>query len=251
MGVTPRRDADFYFTAAFWDLAALANYHRIVEQNLVVLIEERGVSGGDDPETAFSPELEQIIIDARVPFAHRIALLLSLWSIYESAVTEVAEIMRISCSTSYSIRSPWKQIPEPAQKYWQAFPSRAKYYFAEEFQLPLFPDQRTEQQICEFHRLRNLLAHSGGRENIAKREHWERLEKWARRRRDIDLTHGFTAVTSDFVTAHLQFTHTALSHVVQQARDHLERNGVPLPLSQAGAARITLQIQYGGSAGPS
>jgi hypothetical protein len=221
MPVSSVRPADFYFTLPGWELAALREYHGLIEANLPDLISARGLPeiDGEDGRTMVA-NLHQQMVDSMLPSTFRTPILLSAWAVFESALVEIADyfyaVQLASCSlttTSKRVRGGRTGILD-----------RARIFYRTDLGFEVFDGEAAETEIRTFYRLRNILIHAGGRKGARSRE-WDSLEKEVGGRSGIDLSAGVVVVSREYVEGRLEIVHQALAYLVRNARDVLHQRG--------------------------
>ena len=196
-------------------------------EELLSIIEDRRKR---PPEYCISPDDEdgpvfQVIPEYQMEFmfprAMRGAFLISLFAVYESAVTDIAGLiqkrMRKECSLS--------DIGEGD------FLDRAKTYYKDVLQFKLFENNQAWERLKIFLVLRNVYAHANGHIDMAKRRDMERIRGWAKKGIGIEEYGGYIIVSGDFVEKTFELVKSDLEDLIERykpgstARRRSQQNG--------------------------
>lgn len=111
----------------------------------------------DDGEMAYLSTVRQFEVEYAHPRIFRGPFLVTLFAVYESAVTEIAGAIRDKKCCRLSLEDiKW------------GFLGRAKKYYEDVLQFDLASSQKHWQNLTELQALRNITAHANGRRETAK-----------------------------------------------------------------------------------
>jgi hypothetical protein len=213
---------EFFFTITSWEIESLRHFHRIVEDNLDELLQKYAVS--DDQElksgARLVAELGLMHVGARIPALLRIPVITMAWSLYEACVVEVSRFFETKLDLEYSLATSQSDVPTHLQKRWGKWNTlkQARYFFAEELDVPLVADASDEASLNDLRQLRNMLVHSGGRRPPTQRRKWDRLTQISNRTEGLDLETGFVVATADYVRNQMDLVDRTSRHLVGECR---------------------------------
>ena len=228
MVVKSFRNIDLYFTNGLGELATLQHYHELVERELPAIIAARGLPAwngkGPTPGRIAIAQIYQMIVDDMLPMVLRGPLLISLWSIYESSLIEMAEFLRVPANLSFGLVD--RKLPKHIKPPPVGIISRGLYIYETELGLNLFVNQQEEQQIRGLYGLRNILAHAGGRRRSSVSTDWNRVKAWASQESGVQMSRDRIWVEAEFVRVQIERVQSATSHIVQQVRQKIQELGI-------------------------
>ena len=128
-------------------------------------------------------------VDIVLPRILRYSFLVSLYAVYESTVTEVADLMRKRVGQKislYDIRG-------------SDFARRADKYYNHILQFQLSRDSQIWERVIVLSGLRNAIAHTNGRMDRLNKRARERIRKWETKLTGIECDTGYVIVSEDFL----------------------------------------------------
>jgi hypothetical protein len=131
--------------------------------------------------------------------------LVSLYAIYESAVTEIASLIQKQKSITISINDLRND-----------FLDRAKKYFKNILYFELCPVKIVWQRIAMLSVLRNAIAHANGRIEMLKPEIKRKIISWEKQKVGISLIDGFVIIEESFLRNTLELVSASLNDLIER-----------------------------------
>lgn len=123
-----------------------------------------------------------------LPRALRSPFLVSLYSVYESTVTEIANLMQRKVGQKISLDDLRGN-----------FLDRAKKYYEHILQFPLSQDKRAWERLVILSCLRNAVAHANGRLDMVDASTKRRIHKWKGQQIGVQNNRGYIVVSGAFL----------------------------------------------------
>jgi len=208
---------DFRFVEIEYELWALGEYLNALEQQLPAIAEEKRTqtfarlqaekSDWDDPETELAfRELDEIA-ESVLPRFLRGPFLVTLWALYESAITEIAGYLKQQQKKALGL-----------QDIRDGFLDRARKYFDHILAFPLCADDRTWERLQMLMILRNALAHANGRIEAVKEKSRSKIEEYTKMRVGVAVENGNLSFTEAFVRETYALVHESLINLIERVR---------------------------------
>jgi hypothetical protein len=190
---------DFRFVELFYELYALEQYMDSVESQLPDLIkkEEEKAYGRlrqegyeNDPfERQYIQQQLYDLIEEVLPRYFFSPILVTLWAIFESAITEIAKEVKDQQNQVIKLNDINGDLLERANK-----------YFNHIIKISIKTRDSSWQHLRMFYILRNAIAHANGRlDNIKSEEDIRKIKKWSNDNIGIDNVNGNLIFSSEFV----------------------------------------------------
>ena len=190
---------DFRFIEVFHELYALEQYMDSIESQLPDLIkkeEEKAYANlrqkGYENDLIERHQMHQKLyelIEEVLPKYFWSSILVTLWAIFESALSEIAKEAKDQQSQAIGLNDITGNILD-----------RTKKYFNHVLKIPIQTTGMTWQNIRMFYVVRNAIAHANGRlENIKSEKDVKKIKKWTRDNIGIQEINGGLFFSSDFV----------------------------------------------------
>lgn len=178
IGVMPQINIDLRFVDVLYELNAVEQYITSFESQLPDIIKQEEEKTYNrirekqltinDGETDIIRQEFYDLTENVLPRYFRNAILVTLWSIFESAIIDIAKALQSEHKKALSIDDLKGDFLE-----------RTKKYFLHIVNFPLNVSGREWQRINMLKVLRNAIAHSNGRlENITKDKDKKEIQKW-------------------------------------------------------------------------
>ena len=213
MGLT----LDFRFVEIDYELWALGEYLDALEQQLPTIAEEKRTQtyahlqaeelDWDDPETELAFQELYEITESVLPRFLRGPFLVTLWALYESAVTEIASYLRQQQNKALKL-----------QDIRGGFLDRARKYFDHILAFPLCTDDRTWERLRMLMILRNALAHANGRTEAVSEQSRKKIRNWTRMGVGVAVENGNLSFTEAFVRETYALVHESLTSLIERVR---------------------------------
>jgi hypothetical protein len=135
------------------------------------------------------------------------AILASLWAIFESAITEIAE----------EVKKQRKQVIK-LNDINGDFLERTNKYFNHIITTPLSTENSSWEHLRKFYTLRNAIVHANGQvANIKNEKKIDKIKTWANENIGIRIVDGNLIFTPEFVRK----THSVVFEVIKNLTKHV------------------------------
>ncbi|RZB33605.1 MAG: hypothetical protein SRB2_03871 [Desulfobacteraceae bacterium Eth-SRB2] len=202
-------DMDFRLLDVSLELHALEEYLETIEkqidhikesEKLIIdaAIRREGITP-DDPEWHFEHQTYDHRMEFLLPRFFRGPFIVSLYAVYEAAVTEIARLIQKAQGQAISIDDLRGED----------FLDRAKKYYKHILHFELCSDNSIWQQIMMLSEIRNAIAHTNGRLEMLRKRAKERIWDWEQRKIGIELQGGYIIVDAAFLQR--TFSHVRIS----------------------------------------
>lgn len=207
---------DFRLLDVSLELSALKEYLETLEKQiehikkseqevLDATIRKKNITP-DDPDLQFEYQLYDHRMEFLLPRFFRGPFLVSLYAVYESAVTEIARLIQNAQGQAISIDDLRGED----------FLDRAKKYYRHVLHFELCTDNATWQQIKMLSELRNAIAHTNGRIEMLRGKAKERILDWEKKGIGIESQWGFIIIDAEFLQRVFSHVQTSLEDLVER-----------------------------------
>ena len=210
-------DLDFRFVEIDYELWALGEYLDALERQLPTIADEKRAQthaylqaeglDWDDPEAALAFQELYEVVENVLPRFLRGPFLVTLWALYESAVTEIANYLRQQQNQALKL-----------QDIRGDFLDRARKYFDHVLGFPLCTDTRTWERLRMLMILRNALAHANGRVEAVSEQAREKIRNWTRMGVGVAIENGNLLFTEAFVRETYALVRESLAGLIERVR---------------------------------
>jgi hypothetical protein len=179
------------------------------------LIDKRGLIP-DDSDWQEVLEIEYFI-DFFLPRIFRAPFIVSVYAVYESAVTEIAALIQKQKGIVISINDLRGD-----------FLDRAKKYFKDVIEFQIYSDKSAWQRINMLFGLRHAIAHANGRIEMLNRSLKQKVSNLEKQKVGISSERGFIVIEESFLRETYRLVSESLSDLVERYRqwdDHQRAQG--------------------------
>lgn len=162
----------------------------------------------DDPEYHQAMTEYGEYIDILLPRFFRGPFLISLYSVYESVVTEIAQIMQKALSLGISLNDIRGSFLE-----------RAKKYFKHILKFELCSDPDIWYKINMLSELRNAIAHVNGRIEMLKKDSRKKIVNWESKKIGITTYSGYIVCDANIVSEFYKSVRVELEDLVLRYKE--------------------------------
>ena len=145
-------------------------------------------------------------IEFLLPRFFRGPFLVSLYAVYEAAVTEIAHLIQKRKGQAIAL----------GDIRGNDFLDQAKKYYRHILQFELCDNNAAWQQIIMLSEIRNAIAHTNGRLEMLKKTSRDRILNWEKGKIGIESHRGYILVDRDFVRNIFSSVQTTLSKLVER-----------------------------------
>lgn len=208
---------DFGLVAIDYELWTLGKYLDVLEHQLPFMKEQERRQALarirnrhlDWPETEMELQKLHELVDNIVLRLLRSPFLVSLWSVYEAAVIEIAGHLQRERGEGSSIEDIRRG----------SFLNKAKKYFNRVLRFRLCTGDPQEWEWLDMLAvLRNAVAHSGGRIAAVRPDIRKKIDCWQRRNIGISVSHGYLTLSHDFLQTAYGIVNDSLSDLLSRVR---------------------------------
>jgi hypothetical protein len=176
----------------------------------------------DDPEWHEEQQKLDYLVDFLLPRLFRGPFLISLYAVFESAVTEIASLIQKQKRITISINDLRGD-----------FLDRAKKYFKDIVDFQLLSDKLAWDRITILSVLRNAIAHANGRIEMLNKETKQKITNLEKHKVGISSIYGFIVFEEGFLRDTLRLVSASLNDLVERYKkwDDNQRTqaGKPVP----------------------
>jgi hypothetical protein len=208
---------DFRYIDIEHELWAISEYFRATERLLPILAEqerkrvfeewEGGKKTDEDNWELILQELYELTVNL-LPRFFRSPILVSLWAIYESAASQIANDLQQRGSYALRLRDI---------KGDNSFDSLQKYY-AHVLHFELFREKSTADILEMLLVLRNAIAHGNGRKDAVNENYWRKIQVWQKSGKGILADDDYLTYTPQFIEEMLNVVNESLSDLIIRAK---------------------------------
>lgn len=160
----------------------------------------------DDPEWHLEHQTYDHRVEFLLPRFFRGPFLVSLYAVYEAAVTEIARLIQKGLGQAISIDDLRGE----------GFLGRAKKYYKHILYFDLCTDNSAWQQIMMLSEIRNAIAHTNGRLEMLRGRAKERILDWERKKIGIESQWGYIVVDEVFLQRTFVLVQKSLKDLVER-----------------------------------
>ncbi len=169
-------------------------------------IKKLGLTPGDLDWQIERYEVDHIT-DFLLPRIFRAPFLVSLYAVYESAVTEIASLIQKQKGIAISINDQ-KGIN---------FLDKAKKYYNNIIEFQLYSSEKVWGRIKKLSVLRNAIAHANGRmEMVKNKKRQQDIKTWEKQNVGISLMNGYIIIEEAFLRNTLSLVSDSLNELVER-----------------------------------
>jgi len=204
---------DFRLVEVSYALYALEDQLSLIEQQLEEIKNRESAELNaflrsitpDDPEGEYRSQAFSERNEFVYPRFFRGSLLISLYAVYESAVTEIARLIQKKKGLKISLDDIKGDFLE-----------RSKKYYEHVLDFPVCTTNPTWEQIRKLSVIRNAFAHANGRIEMLRGSVREELEKWSRKGTGIKCDISHLSVDASFVSTTLKCVQSSLEDLIER-----------------------------------
>ena len=148
----------------------------------------------DDPDWQTERAIFSELVDFLIPKLFRSSFLVSLYAVYESAITEIAELLQVKQGIIISINDT--NINRNNSRI--SFLKKAKEYYKQIIDFPLYSNNIQWERITMLAELRHAIAHQNGRINTLSVKRKDKINRWEKKNIGISYINGYIFLMSDF-----------------------------------------------------
>lgn len=238
---------DFQTVEIELELSAL-NYHLdLLEKQINKLVQREQLSlrtkiaelkiTPDDPEWQYEHQEFDYIVEFLLPRIFRAPFIVSLYAVYESAVTEIAALIQKQKGIAIFINDLRGD-----------FLDRAKKYFKDVIGFQLYFDKLAWDRITILSVLRNAIAHANGRIEMLNKGTKQKITNWEKQKVGISSMSGFVVIEESFLRETLRLVSASLNDLVERYKqwdDHQKAQaGKPVPPEKTAAIGRPMRGTY-------
>lgn len=212
----PKINLDLRFTEVFYELGALQQYLDSFENQLPIIAkqeEKKVYTRIRNEKLKHDPaEREEILkelydlTEEVLPRFFRGSILVTLWAIFESAITDIAKEIRDQQNQPLTINDIRGDFLE-----------RAKKYFNHVIDFPLGTNDKQWKRIRMLKVFRNAIAHGNGRiENVKNNLEVRKIKNWERDGIGLSITMGGLLFSEQFVRETLSAVDQTLDDLIKR-----------------------------------
>jgi hypothetical protein len=174
------------------------------------IIKEQGLTP-DDSNWQIVHEYEGLA-DYRMPRFFRAPFLISLYAVYESAVTEIAKLIQKQ-----------KRIEITIDEKGTFTLDKAKGYYNKIIGFPLYSDNVAWERIKMLSIIRHAIAHANGRLEMIKPKIRNNLQRWEKENIGISSSDGFIVIEECFLRDTLGLVSASLNDLFERYKEWDDR----------------------------
>jgi hypothetical protein len=212
-------DIDLRLIEVSFELSALEDHLKLIKKHityhqekekLLLHTEIRGKKlTPDDPEWHEAYKIFDNKIDLFFPRIYRNPFLVSLYSVYECAVIEIAKLIQKKRELALSLDDIRGKN----------FLERSEKYFKHVIHFDLYNNAEDWGQIKILSILRNAIAHTNGRIEMLKNDTKEKIQEWRKKKIGIEDNGGYIIISEDFLYKTLYHVKNSLSDLVERYKE--------------------------------
>lgn len=214
---------DFRLLEIDCELDALKDYLQIIEAHMEssakaertrfeARIREEHLSP-DDPEWHEAVGECEYQIEVFLPRFFRGPFLVTLYAVYESAITEIARLIKGKQSQEISL-----------DDFRGDFLKRAKKYYDHVLRFQLYTENRVWQSIQMLSTIRQAIAHENGRMEMLNSDAKKKIRDWERQKLGIAVYGGYLVFEARFVADIFQTVRASLKDTVRRYKERDDNN---------------------------
>jgi hypothetical protein len=172
-------------------------------------LKEKKLNSDDHPEWDELYQNYDRLVEFLLPCFFRGPFLISLYAIYEAAVTEIARLLQKDKGQALSINDLRGAD----------FLDRAEKYYMHILHFDLYVDKSAWEQIKMLSEIRNAIAHTNGRIDVLRENAKKRILDWVEKKIGINLYWGSIVVDAAFLEKTFLCVRTSLLNLVERYKD--------------------------------
>ena len=207
---------DFRLLDVALELSALEDYLETIERQidhirksekllLDAAIRKQNLNA-DDPEWHEVLDPYEHRIEFLLPRFFRCPFLVSLYAVYETAVTEIARLIQKSQGQAIAL----------SDIRGADFLDQAKKYYKHILHFELCDDNAEWQQIIMLSQIRNAIAHTNGRIEMLRKKARDRIRNWEKKKIGMKSQWGYIIVDAAFVRKMFSSVQVSLLRLVDR-----------------------------------
>lgn len=204
---------DFRLVDVSGEVYALEDHLELIEQQLTDIEKQERIAlrlkqeaEGLHPDDLEWHMLSQEFYDrvnVLLPRALRGPFIVSLFAVYESAVTEIASLIQQKKKKGIALRDIRGD-----------FLTRAKRYYRHVLDFDLCPDQKVWNRVRMIEDLRHILVHANGRIKTVNDEQRKKVSNWISQGAGISVQHGYLMFEAEFLKEAFELVGNSLHDLV-------------------------------------
>jgi len=159
----------------------------------------------NDPERQRADEDYYYKVDYLFPFFFRGPFLVSLYALYESSITEIAQLINNKQKNVISLDDLRGSFLERSNKYFKSI-----------IGLKLYNNNDEWQRIQMLSELRHTVVHANGRLNMLNTNIRKKIKNWEKRKIGISVSHGFIVFDKNFTRETFRIVSNSLEALVNR-----------------------------------
>jgi hypothetical protein len=206
---------DFRFTEIEAELSVILDHAVAVERQLPIIVknerkrlEEELLEGLDRDEWYGTMQWIDEFAEDVLPRLFRSPILVELWAVFESAITEIAKYCQQQEKHSLSVNDL-----RGANDY-----ERAQKYYEHVLRFSLIEDQGPKEDLDMLLLVRNAIAHCNARIEVIKPARLERMRRWEKEHGGIVVGMYYISFTADFVQRMTQAVRKVLTDLMEKVK---------------------------------
>jgi hypothetical protein len=214
----PRFRFDFRLIEVEAELAALGEYLFALEAQLIYLRDQKRVqtladlrqtgSEDDDVEIDLAHQELRLLVEHTYPKSFRGTFVVSLWAVYESGISEVADFLRRRIGATETL----------AELRRGSILRRAERYYKDVLGFPLHPDPGVWASLTELYAVRNAYAHANGRLSAMDAHVRETIDRLIGEQVGVSADLGDILLTEDYIRHVYSLVNAQVRDLVRRAR---------------------------------
>jgi len=176
----------------------------------------------DEPEWYIAKQEYDERIEILLPRFFRGPFLVALYAVYETAVTEIAQLIQKNLSQGISIKDLKGN-----------FLDRAKRYYKHILNFDLYTDDKEWQGIKMLAELRNSFAHVNGRMEMLNENSRKTIKKWEKQKKGIATYSGYIVCDAKIVAEIFENVRISLKKLLDRYKKWDNTHTGAKPLIQA------------------
>lgn len=147
-------------------------------------------------------------VEETVPRLYRSPLLIELWAVFESGVTEIAKYLQKEQAHSLSINDLRANNDF----------DRARKYYQDVLHLPLITSDQVKERLDILVLVRHALAHRNGRIEVIKEDSLKKIQTWEKSNGELSTDGHYLNFTSAFIESMAAAVKTALEDLISRVK---------------------------------
>jgi hypothetical protein len=214
---------DFRLADVTMELYALEDHIQLIEKQIAELNKSKELElqeylrkerlTPDDPEWDVAKHEYYNMIEFLLPRFFWGSFIVSLYAVYETAVTEIARLIQENKAEMLSMNDLRGDFLERARKYYKSV-----------LNFELCNSNKTWERIKVLVELRNAIAHANGRLDMLKKEPQQKIKNWSKTGIGISLWSNYFLVSAEFSKETFLLVSSSLEDLVQRYKKWDSKN---------------------------